>query len=118
MTARQIVSYNSEVIEDNMGEVWAARAIPHSPDAGGRCLKAFIHLHVTTAGCFNSGQFQANPLGVGCAATGDQNMGAFQIDLRPVPDRVEFYPLTGFSFDPRNASTRDNFNSFLAAHIV
>ena len=63
MTACQIIPHNSEVIEDDMGKVWAARAIPDRPDTGGRCLKAFIHLHMTTAGCFNSRKLQANTLG-------------------------------------------------------
>jgi hypothetical protein len=45
-------------------------------------------------------------------------MHAFQNDLRPLPDRVKFHPLTGFSFDARNASARNDFDSFLAAHIV
>src|ERR1700751_2340759 len=81
MTARQIVPHNSEVIEDNVGKVWAARAIPDRPDAGGRCLKAFIHLYVATAGCLNSRQLQTNTLGVGSAASGTTTSYSSGCDL-------------------------------------
>ena len=48
MPTGQIVPQDTEVIESNMSEVWAARAIPYCPDARGRCLEAFIDLHMTT----------------------------------------------------------------------
>ena len=73
---------------------------------------------MTTGGYLDSRQLQTNTLRVGSAASGDQNVRALQNDLRPVPDRIKFYPLAGFSFDARNASARDNFNFFLTSHVV
>src|ERR1700722_17915557 len=101
-----------------MSEVWAARAISDCPDTRSRCFQAFIHLHVTAVGGFNSSYLQADPLSVRGAATGVQKMGGFQNDLRPVSDPMEFHALTGFSFDVRDAHAGDDINSFLSAESV
>jgi hypothetical protein len=48
VTACRMFPHNAEVIEGNMSKIWAARAIPHGPDAGDPCFKTLIHFDVTS----------------------------------------------------------------------
>ena len=73
----QVVADGAEVVEGDVGEVGGAGAVAHGPDAGDGGLEAIVDLDVAAWGGLDSGEFEAHVLRVGGAASGYEEVRAF-----------------------------------------
>ena len=72
IAARQIVAHDAKIIEGDVREVRAARAIAHGPHIRRGGFEPLVHFDVTAISEFDAGEFQADAVGVGRAPAGDQ----------------------------------------------
>jgi hypothetical protein len=64
----------TEIIERDVRELRASRAITHRPDAGCCRLEPLVHLDVAVVSQFDPGQFQTDVGGIGSASRCDEQM--------------------------------------------
>jgi len=74
MATVQIVADNSEIVESNVGEKRAARAISHRPDIWGAGFKALVDLYKSLAIQLNPGLLKSDSVGIWYSAHGDKKI--------------------------------------------
>lgn len=106
VASRQVVVHHTEVVEGDMGELWAAGALTHGPDAGRRRGQALVHPDVAHPGAVHPGPLQPDALGVWRAADGDKQIGPFDSAFAVWSLRQHAHFAAGSSLDARTCVRR------------
>src|ERR1700730_7655093 len=83
MTSVQVVTHNAEIVERNVGKMWAARAIAQGPNIRRGGFQTIVNTYISSSIQFNACLIESNALSVRHSASGNKNVGRFD-NFHPV----------------------------------
>src|ERR1700680_4761908 len=117
MTSVQVVAHNAEIVERNVCEMWAARAIAHGPDIRSGSFQTIVNLYISSSIQFNACFIEPNALSVRRSASGDKNVGRFDNfrTLRVLAVHADLLPRA--SLNLVDLRFQQHFDSFVAEQV-